>query len=81
MENNKQEPKIYGYVARNVDGTVSFFQVKPNRVGERWWDRDYAFIPLNDWDFPEITWDSEPVMVEMVVKKLNIKQNERRKIK
>ena len=70
MENNKHEPMIYGYVARDFDGTIRFFQVEPKRAGKRWFDRDYASIVLNEWDFPEITWDFEPVMVKMVVKKI-----------
>lgn len=65
---------IRGWVAReNVDNSLFLFQNPPKRVGDVWLDfkshfSNFFIIPPSL--FPEITWESEPVEVEITIKKI-----------
>ena len=67
-----EEYKIKGWVAaRDQDETLHVFQVEPRKIGDegRWWDRDYMSIEISKDAFPELTWEDEPIEVELTIKK------------
>lgn len=69
---------LQGYVARDRDGRLSFFQHrKPIRNIHGWWQspkwRDNGGYRLPESAFPDLTWDSDPIEVEIIVKR---KKNE-----
>jgi len=79
-------PKIHGWVARNPskvtdfngeqyeDGTIGIYPSKPKgRVMDICWERgedDHPPFILPKEMFPEITWESEPVEVELLIRKI-----------
>ena len=64
-------PKIHGWwVARDENGDLWAYEMKPSRFESTWWDRDYSRLSLDNDDFPEITWESEPVEVELLIRKV-----------
>lgn len=63
-------PKVFGWVARNMDGTIYWFEVQPIRLEDKWWDRDYRCVPLDDDSFPDISWDDEPTECKLIAKLL-----------
>lgn len=75
---NAQEYKIKGWVARdqNVseDGTNLYFGwKKPKRLGDEpfiTWVDFGDFISLPKEMFQDITWESEPIEVELLIRKL-----------
>ena len=66
-------PKIEGWVAREDhvlnNGGLYLFANRPTRNGRYGWD-GYILRKFDDSDYPEITWDSEPVKVELIINKL-----------
>ena len=72
---NNEEYKIKGWVARDqqVDGFwgngLILHHSKPTREGNEWSSKTIAMhLPLNF--FPELTWESEPIEVELTIKKI-----------
>ena len=68
---------IKGYVARDLDGTLRFCYHKPRRENEiekTWWgscDADFdIYDDTLDSLFKDLTWDDEPVEVELTIKRL-----------
>jgi len=66
-------PKIHGWVARDEDGRLCMYGDKPFRdifYGNKTWfvERDLWELPKEL--FPEITWESEPVEVELLIRKV-----------
>ena len=74
---NAQEYKIKGWVARDKDGQLCIFYDgdKPHR-GEcnSWWYPEYCLegdcMTIDDDMFPDLTWESEPIEVELTIKKI-----------
>lgn len=72
---NTQEYKIKGWVARdkNVDGFwgngLILHACKPYRDGNEWSSKTIAMHLRNDF-FPELTWEDEPIEVELTIKKI-----------
>lgn len=66
------EVTINGYVATDRDGTrCIYIENKPVREMElEVWNAAY-YSELPDNTFPEITWESEPVEVEITIKLKN----------
>lgn len=66
------------WVARDKDGQLTLFSEKPNRCTEAGWNNESWDIVsideftdtmiLNSNMFSDLTWDDEPVEVELVVK-------------
>ena len=67
-------PKIKGWVARDKNGEIHYFQEYPRRVTEyelnHWWDRDYISMWIEKDSFPELTWEDEPVEVELLIRRV-----------
>ena len=64
-----KESKMSGWVARDKDGSLHIFEVKPRRSadGHQWWDRDYQSTALKSSDFPDLKWEDEPVCVKLAI--------------
>lgn len=64
--------KIHGWIAR--DGAfrwLCLYYEKPDRCDRQWRDKNEAgYIDLDPELFPEITWRSEPVEVEFLIRKI-----------
>ena len=66
-------PKVHGWVARDRDGLLGFYSDKPQRFDDRSWWCDpgcYTALALPPESYPEITWDSNPIEVELIIRKL-----------
>lgn len=72
-------PKIHGWVARDEDDMLHYFDEKPQRYNKRgvftllpgiWSIDEYGSNrrAMKNEIFPEITWDSEPVEVELIIR-------------
>ena len=73
----EKEATIKGYIARDLDGTLRFCYHKPRRENEiekTWWgscDADFdIYDDTLDSLFKDLTWDDEPVEVELTIKRL-----------
>lgn len=66
-----KEAKLYGWVARDENGSLHLFEVEPSRIEDRgqWWDRDYNCTTLDKNDFPDLEWEDEPVYVKLIILK------------
>lgn len=58
------------FVARDKDGELTLFPAKPVRAcGDSWWDdQTERFFLLEPWLFPDLTWEDEPIEVELIKK-------------
>ena len=61
--------ELDGWIARDKDGSLHIFEVKPRRSadGHQWWDRDYQSAALKSSDFPDLKWEDEPVYVKLPI--------------
>lgn len=65
------------WVARDKDGELDLYIKKPQRsdaIGynhENWDSYDEHWIPLDPKLFPDLTWNDEPIEVELVRKNKN----------
>lgn len=64
-----ENPLLYGWVARDGNGSLHIFEVEPLRISNsrQWWDRDYQSTCLDSRDFPDLKWEDEPVYVKIVI--------------
>ena len=69
LEELNELPKIEGWVARDKDYTLAFYTKKPERDTKYWWHIDGAY-PLSLKFFPDLTWDSEPRKVELIIREV-----------
>ena len=68
--------KVKGWVARDRGGDLHIFKAKPDRVKDNlgldydnYWCGEY--ITELDCDiFPDLTWESEPIEVELLIRKI-----------
>ena len=63
-------PKIHGWVARELNGALNLYEVEPARYKGFWWDRDYTSTCLDPDLFPDLTWEDEPIEVELLIRKV-----------
>ena len=64
-----------GFIARDKNGNISLYETRPKR--KQWKSTDYindvwhpsigGWFQLNKSMFPEITWDNEPVEVNITI--------------
>ena len=63
------------WVARDSDGELALFEKKPHRCNhprwevESWYSLSGNFIDLDPKLFPYLTWNDEPIEVELLRKK------------
>lgn len=67
---------IQGWVARGEEDNISVFQYKPERntcLTYGFWDDGYGCpmgsIDLPKESFPDLTWESDPIEVEIILKR------------
>ena len=65
-------PKVRGWVARDKYGSLNLFGDKPTRFEDDTFGniKGSGMIFLNDELLPEVTWESEPVEVELLIRKV-----------
>ncbi len=72
LDHPHPEATISGWVARTQDGLLGLLRIKPERSGGDWWidlspyERGIYRLPSEL--FPDITWDSDPIEVEITIK-------------
>lgn len=66
----KIEAVIRGWVARDENGDLFMYSTKPfrDKTTELWFGGLTMMTPSNDL-FPDITWDDEPIKVELIIKR------------
>lgn len=57
------EPKIKVWIARDKDGMLNMFLVKPTRGAQMWFG--HGEYPLDENSFSYIDWTSEPIQQTM----------------
>lgn len=63
------EAELYGWVARNKDGSLYLFEKEPIRSSNHseWWDRDYHSTSLDENKYPDLRWEDEPIFVKLII--------------
>ena len=79
QENDMEDTVIQGWVCRDKkDNTLYLHAEKPYRAQSGydecddpdWWENDYAsYLPLDKSLFPNLTWESDPIEVEIIIKR------------
>ena len=64
-----EEYKIKGWVAREDDGWLFLGKEKPRRQYHAWLGAE-EYFELDTNLFPELTWEDEPIEVELLIRKL-----------
>lgn len=74
-------PKFHGWMARDEDGELTIFSKKPIRseyYNNSWvaaaeapgFHEDDFWLDIKKERFPDLTWDDEPVEVELLIRKI-----------
>lgn len=58
---------IQGWVARDFDGDVFLYQNEPDRNEIAWNGYIMHSLPVDS--FPDLTWESDPLEVEIIIKR------------
>ena len=68
-EDLAKNPELSGWVARDKDGNLHVFEVKPKRSIDDcgWWDRDYKCSAIDKNAFRDLKWEDEPVCVKLII--------------
>lgn len=77
QEKDAEDTVIQGWVGRDQDGYISLFKEKPTRdtcdkddIPYGFWDDNtdsHMELPITS--FPGLTWDDDPIEVELVIKR------------
>lgn len=67
---DEQYYKIKGWVARDSDGSLNIHKEKPSRWSIYFWICRGGYLHIDKTLFPELTWESEPIEVELTIKKI-----------
>lgn len=65
-----EDAVISGWVARDCDGDVFLYQNEPDRNEIAWNGYMMHSLPIDS--FPDLTWDDDPIEVELTVKRKKI---------
>lgn len=69
-ETDAEETVISGWVARDSDGNLFMYSIKPERdEALQVWIGRYANCGMRINLFPDLTWDSDPESVEIIIKR------------
>lgn len=61
---------ISGWVARDESGDLYMYIYKPKKISNLgYWDGDVADVAPSNNLFPDLTWESEPQEVEIIIKR------------
>ncbi len=59
------------YLARDKNNDLYLFYKKPKKIRDCWWadsELDGSYLKLDKTLYPEVTWDSDPVEVDLVIR-------------
>lgn len=59
---------IQGWVARDKDENLFMYSTKPERIGTMWYG-EYTNLDLRNKMLPDLTWESDPEPVEIIIKR------------
>lgn len=68
QEKDMEDPVIQGWVATDEDGNLFMYSSKPERIGTMWYGK-YANFDVRNYLFPDLTWESDPEQVEILIKR------------
>lgn len=69
-QESKQETVISGWVARDESGDLYMYTCKPKKISNLgYWDGHVADVALSNNPFPDLTWESEPEEVQIIIKR------------
>lgn len=68
-QESKQESVIQGWVARDTDDLLRLHYSKPERTDGGYWQGGYKSTYFPKGLFPDLTWESEPEEVELIIKR------------
>lgn len=72
LDSPHPEATISGWVARTQNGTLGLLRINPERKSGDWWinlpPKDSAIYKLPPELFPFLTWQDDPIEVEIVIK-------------
>lgn len=57
------------WVAREKEGDLYLFKCTPSRHLDMYWDSNKWYERINNKLFPDLTWNDEPIEVELIIKK------------
>lgn len=66
-QESKQETVIQGWVARDKGRFLGLYPWQPKRGDVAWLCGSCMVLPINT--FPDLTWDDEPIEVELIIKR------------
>lgn len=70
QEKDAEDTVIQGWVARDEDGDLRIYREIPKRSKrEGMWDGNIAQVVPSPLLFPDLTWDSDPEPVEIIIKR------------
>lgn len=75
---NRQDTVIQGWVARDKDSDKLYiYGYKPERLSDMWYSPGAPFeIEISSDLFPDITWESDPIEVELIIKRKKKTENQ-----
>ena len=68
-EKDAEEPVIQGWVARDGNGNLWAYTHKPIRSDKTYWLGEGADFTLSNDMLPDLTWVSDPLEVELIIKR------------
>lgn len=68
-EKDAEDTVISGWVARDEGGFLGLYSWQPKRSDVAWIGDSCMVLPINT--FPDLTWESEPEPVEIIIKRKN----------
>lgn len=61
---------IQGWVARDANyQRLTIYEEKPERLSDMWYALNSDIVALSPTLFPDLTWDSDPEQVEIIIKR------------
>lgn len=67
QEKDAEDTVIKGWVARDADGDMFLYQNEPDRIEITWFGYMMHSLPKDS--FPDLTWDDDPIEVELIIKR------------
>lgn len=70
QEKDAEDTVISGWVGRDMSGSLYVYCHEPERnLMKCLWEGDIMGISLSDDMFPDLTWESDPIEVELIIKR------------
>lgn len=70
QEKDAEDTVIQGWVARDANGSLYAYCIKPERnVVLQVWVGRYADFDMHDSLLPDLTWNDDPIEVELIIKR------------